>query len=339
MAFTNQTTTSLADLISKLNTFLSTNGWTTHHVPASGEFAARKTATGVDVALATQWDTTSPSTLGIYQWQGAAYNSGSSPWAQNNDSGNGAASTSNATLGTSRSVGLGNTPIQFWCFEEDYYFHVVVETSAGTFQHFGAGNLDKFNDFTGGDYVYGQRQHTTFASRPAVTVNTSCLLDGLVAGTNLELYAATVHLTGMLNQPSGGLYGVVMGAQGAANLGNDRQTVAKGRVHLPGGFRGGFGVLNWGIFPGDIAAGLLPGYPVVIMHKDVLGGSATNDFEGPLGRMKDVRGMSIENYAGGDELTIGGDTWIIFPSYKKWVSGGVSGTTGYQGIIYKKITP
>ncbi len=340
MAFTNQTTTTLADMISKLNTFLSTNGWTTHHVPASGEFAARKTAAGVDVAMATQWDTSSPGALGIYQWHGAAYNASNSPWAQTNDSGNGKASTSNATIITGRIANIGNTPVQFWCFESDYYFHVVVEIASGQMQHFGAGSLDKFNDWTGGDYVYGHRQ-SGGGSRPLVNTSSTCLLDGLTSGVSgEELNCATVYLTGMLNQPTGGIYGCVMGSQAAASLGNDRQAVAKARVHLMGGFRGGPGVGNWGLFPGNLNAGLLPGYPITIYHKDVLGGTPTNDVEGPLGRMPDVRGMNIDNYAAGDELTIGSDTWIIFPTFEKSdATGTVAGIlTGHQGIAYKKVT-
>ena len=89
MSYTNQLTTNLADLISKLNTFLSgVPGWTTHHVPANGEFAARKTGVGFDIGFASQWDTASPDYLGIYQWHGAAYNPAFSPWDQNDDSGN-----------------------------------------------------------------------------------------------------------------------------------------------------------------------------------------------------------------------------------------------------------
>jgi hypothetical protein len=334
MANTNQTTTGLVDMISKLNTFLAAQGWTTTHTPASGEWAARKTSSGVDVALATQWEVASPDHLGIYQWNGAAYNTGASPWAQNNDSGTGAASTTNSGLAFQRIAGNLATCTQFWCYEEDFYFHVVVEESAGKYVHFGAGSLEKFNDWTGGDYVYGHRFNGTSGSNYAVNAGSTGILDGLVSGTNLEQHAATVYLTGMLNQPAGGLYGVVMGAQNAANLGQDRQGTPKDRVHLMGGFRAGPSVLQWGMFYGNIASGLLPGYPITIFHRDVLGGSPTNDIEGPLGRMKDVRGMSIKNYAGGDEITIGGDTWVIFPQYTK---GAGANTSGNQGIIYKKI--
>jgi len=48
--------------------------------------------------------------------------------------------------------------------------------------------------------------------------------------------------------------------------------------------------------------------------------------------------MSIRNYAAGDELTIGGDTWTIFPQYLKYSGfGSLANTSAYQGIAYKKI--
>ena len=332
MAYTNQTTTTLPDLISKLDTFLSTNGWTTVHTPASGEWSARKTSTGVDVALATQWEVADPDHLGIYQWHGAVYNSGTSPWLQTNDSGSGGTGTTNTAIALSRLAGNLSAPLQFWCFEEDFYFHVVVEASAGEFVHFGAGSLEKFNDWTGGDYVYGHRFNGTTGSNYAMDPGSQHLLDGFVNGTNLEQHAATVYLTGMLNQPASGIYGVVMGSQSASALGQDRATID--RIHLMGGLRGGPSTLQWGMFHGNVASGLLPGYPITIFHRDVLGGSPTNDIEGPLGRMPDVRGMSIKNYAGGDELTIGGDTWTVFPTFKK---GSGANTSGNQGVAYKKI--
>lgn len=339
MAFTNQTTTTLADLISKLDTFLAAQGWTTNHTPANGEWAARKTAAGVDVALATQWDTSTPGALGIYQHWGGAYNTGLSPWAQVGDSGNGKASTSNATIITGRIANIGNTPLQFWCFEGDYYFHVEVEIASGQFVRFGAGHLDKINDWTGGDYVYGHRQ-SGGGVRPLLSGSSTSLLDGQTWGVSgEELNCATVYLIGMLNQPAGGIYGCVMGPQAAASIGNDRQGTPKARVHLMGGFRSGPGVAAWGMFRGNTASGLLPGYPITIYHKDDLPGSPTDDIEGPLGRMPDVRGMNIKNYEGGDELTIGGDTWIIFPTFEKsTASGTVAGIlTGYQGLAHKKV--
>jgi hypothetical protein len=55
--------------------------------------------------------------------------------------------------------------------------------------------------------------------------------------------------------------------------------------------------------------------------------------------MKDVRGVSIRNYVGGQELTVGADTWIVFPTREKWPgSGAYTAKSGFQGIAYKKIT-
>lgn len=338
MSYTNQTTTNLADLISKLNTFLSgTPGWTTHHNAAGGEFAARKTAAGVDIGFASQWDTGSPNSLGIYQFYNAAYNSGLSPWAQTNDSGNGAASTSEASLIASRSVVITNTPVQFWCFEDDNYFHVVVQVDADEYAHFGAGVLDKFNDYTGGEYVYGHR-NSSGTSAPALSINSTVLLDGILASSSPgnETYAATIHLEGLANQVASGKYAVCMGNHGSANLGNDRQAAPKARLHVNGGFRAGFFPFLFGQFPGSVQRGLLPMYPITPVYWD----RTTDHFHGPLGMLKDVRGLNIRDFAAGDEVTIGSDTWTVFPTAKKALTdaGTGAGFTEYQGIAYKKVT-
>lgn len=339
MAFTTDTTASLADCISKINSFLSANGWTTHHVPASGEFAARRTSGSVDIGFASQWDTTSPNNLGIYHFHGAVYNAGNSPWAQNDDSGNGFAGTTDASLSGQRFASITNTPVRFWCFEDDFYFNAVVQRSATEYVQFGAGVLEKNNDYTGGEYVYGHRQSTGFISSVGVLGGTSALLDGLAVDSggqpqNMEEYAATIRVEGLDDQPAGGKYAVNLGNQASGNLGNDRQGVPVGRVHFTGGFRAGPGATEWGIHYGNVASGLLPGYPIAPFYWNRVDDSVY----GPMGFMKDARGMSIRNYSPGEEITVGGDTWIIFPTYAKWPgSGALTNTSGHQGMIFKKV--
>jgi len=339
MSFTNQNVSSMVDLITKLDTFLAgTPGWTTHNTAfASGEWAARKTPSGIDIGFASQWDTAAPSALGIYHFHGGAYNSGNSPWDQNDDSGNGAASTTDATILGARFAGITDTPVQFWCFEDDHYFHVVVEwTFSGSlvYSHFGAGYLDKFNDWDGGEYVYGGRANLGTASDAAVLQFSYNLLDGLAFGGTMQLHAATIHMENMADQVAGGKYAVQLGNHSSGSLGNDRQTVPKARIHAAGGFRAGPGDMNWGQFAGTLAAGLLPAYPILTFHWNRTNGHVY----GPLGVVKDVGGINIKNYVAGQELTISSDTWIVFPSFKKWISGSKSGTTLHQGMMYKKIT-
>lgn len=342
MAFETNTLSSLSDLMSKLDTFLTANGWTVFRSAANGQFGARRTAAGIDIGFAAQWDTTSPNNLGIYHFHGAAYNSANAPWAQNDDSGNGFAGTADASLGGQRHAQITNTPVRYWFFESDYYFHVVVQQDSTDYVHFGAGALTKYGDggWTGGEYVYGHRQQTGFSSDVAVRVGTSILLDGLCKdGTspepsNMEEYAATVHVEGMPNQGASSKYAVVMGGQGSANLGNDRQATPQPRVHFISSFRASLGTLSWGQFHGDVAKGLLPGYPINVGYWDRTTGT---DIYAPLGRMPDVRGMSIRDYSAGDEITIGADTWLIFPSFRKY-TGTLTNSSAYQGIIYKKVT-
>ena len=343
MSYTNQTTSSMADFISKLDTFLSgTPGWTTVHTPGSGEWSARKTGAGFDIAIATQWDTGSPNTLGIYQWHGAVYNGGASPWAQNDDSGGGAASTSEASLALARKCIITDTPVQFWCFEDDNYFHVVVQIDTDDFRHFGAGVLTLFNDWTGGEYVYGHRQDTNFTGANGVVVgNNTQLLDGRLADTtpginNAEDYAATIHVTGMDNQVASGMYAVCMGNQASVNLGNDRQAAPKARLHFLGGYGAGPFARFYSQFRGTKQRSLSPMWPIIQFYWN----RTTDDLYGPMSQMPDVRGMNIRNFTAGEELVIGSDTWMVFPTSRKSIADVMTGTgfSGYQGIAYKKVT-
>lgn len=338
MANTNQVTTSVADLISKLNTFLTGVGWTTHHNPGSGEFAARNTGTGFDIGFACQWDTATPNNLGIYHFHDAAYNSGASPWAQNDDSGNGAASTSNATLATSRFVDIApsDNPVQFWCYAEASYFHVVVQYSSTEYRHFGAGYLDKYNDWTGGEYVYGCRKETVLSNVNSAA--TSILLDTRLRDTGAfntaELFAATVRIEGMDDAAAGAKYGVCVGAQ--ADRGNDRQTVPVARLRLLGGYGGGMLSRIFSQYRGTIMRASCPLWPIIQWYWN-----ATTNNVYPLSQMPNVRGCNIRDFAPGDEIVLGSDTWVLFPAIVKATSDAAPsaiGSTAYQGIAYKKVT-
>ena len=335
--FKNEAVSSLADFVSKLNTFLTTDtpAWQAdRHVPGSGEWAVSKDdGSGQSVEVAFQWDTASPNALGIYQYRSGSgagnYNTGAAPYAQANDSGNGAASTSDAVLVTSRHVEITNTPLQYWAFAGDTYVHVSLQLSATEYRHFGFGVEEKFNDWAGGEYAYGWKYGAS--SGVAMGAASSMLLDGVLNGVGVETFAATMHIEGLSNQPVSGLYGVHMGNQSSSGLGNDRQGTPRGRGHLTGGFRAGSHATGFGQFSGTLIQGHVATYPLVTYYWD----RVSNDIF-PLGAMRDVRGILLRNYAAQDTVQISGDTWWIFPSRSRWVSGSFSGTTGYQGIMYKQ---
>ncbi len=341
MSFLNQTVVAtLDDVLDELETFLTgTPGWVVDRDDPDGEIGIRKTPSGIDIGFAGQFNTSTPNNLGIYQFHGAVYSTASAPWDQNDDSGNGAASTVDATLGLNRHAPITDTPQFLWCFEDDDYFHAVVQVDDDDFVHFGAGNLIKYNDWVGGEYVYGHKQNSVVTSSQAVQGNTSILMDGFSfdAGgdNNMEEYAATVHCESFTNQPASGLYAVCLGNQASGNLGDDRQTVPVGRLHFNGGFRGGMFPAMMGQFAGTFQRGLVPIYPIVINHWN-----RTTDNIAPLGEMPDIGGVSIRNFSPGQEVTVGADTWNVFPSARKARADTEAGAgfSQYQGIAYRQVT-
>jgi len=363
--FQTQTTSSLQDLLTKLDTFLTTAGagnpaWTAENVDgggnsldtATGRWAISKSNSDDSCEVAFQWDTASPNALGVYQYLSGSgpgnYNNANAPWAQTDDSGNGAASSSDATLLTSRHVPIGNSPLQYWAFTGDtasseVYAHIVVETSLDVFVHFGFGIANKFNDWTGGAYAYGYRVNNSSNNAVAVNVESTLLLDGLcngvAPGPDMQFHGATMHIEGMTDSPVGGKWGVCMGNQSPSSFGQDRQTVPVDRIHVMGGCRGGPSATTFGQFLGTLSQGLVPGYPMVQWHfdRDISTTSAQPGSVACISQMRDVRGISIANFQARDQITIGSDTWHVFPSGKRWPdTGSLNNTTGYQGLMYKE---
>jgi hypothetical protein len=326
MAFSTGTSTNMAALVTALDSFMVANGWTQDQLnTGSGQAAWHRTATGVSLFLSVRWDTSSPNHLGIYQALG--YTGGNQPGQHPDDSGNGAVGSTNAVLDDERHVNaLGNGPYTYWFFEQDYYVHVVVESSADVFKHFGWGALDKTGDWTGGEYAYG---HLKVANGAIATTDTM-LLDGLFAdvASAQESRAATLHLESLPNQVAGGKWGNVWGRDNGAE--NDNQTVPKAKVNVQGGFRGGPTASPFGRYSAGSASGGIPMYPIELYYQDV-----ANSRVYYLGRMKDVRGVNIRLFAPRDVVNIGGSDWYVFPSQQKSVGSSATGTNN-QGIAYRR---
>jgi hypothetical protein len=146
----------------------------------------------------------------------------------------------------------------------------------------------------------------------------------------MEGYVATVRAQNFVNGPTSHMYAVVMGNQGASDLGNDRQATPRGRLHFAGGARAGI-ASTFGNFRHSGSAGFVPGYPIMVAHWDRTGDEA----HGPLGVMKDVRCLNMENYAAQDTITVSGSTWHIFPAH--WKIGGTTlGASLNSGVMYKQ---
>jgi hypothetical protein len=145
----------------------------------------------------------------------------------------------------------------------------------------------------------------------------------------MEYYCATVHAESLPNQT--GKWAVFLGNRASGSLGTDRGSTA--RIHFTGGFRGGPIARVFGRFGNDSIKALMPGYPLGVFYWD-----RSDDSARFLGWMKDVRGVNMKYFTAGDEITVGSDTWVIFPSYTKGATGATTNTSMHQGIAYKKVT-
>lgn len=327
MAFSSGTSSSLANLITDLLTFTAANGWTTdENDTINGHIGLHRGSCFVSM----RYDVATPSQLSIYQalaWNGA----GTDPGSHTDDSGNGyngpsAWSNTNAAL-ERRVDDIGNGPFDYFFYEDDAlapYVHVVIMVSADVYRHFGFGNLVKSNNWTGGEYCYGQEKAAT--GLPLNTQET-CLLDGLFDSTSLddERMAATLHMEGLPNQVASGKWGQVWG-NGTTLVPTDTAGIAKSAVQ--GGFRGGPLALALGnLGPFSPSTGFVNMIPIKLFYRET-----TLPRVHYLGYMPDVRALNIRFFAPRQVVNIGGTNWRIFPmSQRSTVSPSGS---SYSGIAY-----
>lgn len=258
---------------------------------------------------------------------------GGDPGQYCDDSGQGLVSNVNTNLAQSRgffNIGNGAYPsYHFFTNSTGDYIHIVLEYSSGLYRHCGFGSIEKVGDWNGGEYVYG---HTHRNTDPTSVVNT-CLLDGLfvdTSGSN-ENEAATIHMEGMANAALPIKWGIMWNSS-SGGFPTDRAGNAK--VRTPGGFRANLITRGFGWIRSNDANAYMPMVPIGVMYWDTTPAPDNVYF---LGFQKDVRMLNMAPWNPGQELTVGSDTWIVFPTVRKQFSA-VTDESRNQGIAYKKNT-
>ena len=340
MAYSTGSATDLGDLLSKLDTFMVANGWTQDDfddgVSTASEGFANWTKNTMSIGM--KWVASAPNNLSLHQ--ALAYSGSGFPGTHTNDSGNGynAAFGSDALLDDERCVNdIGDGPfVSYHFFEQDSgpaYVHVVVEIESEVFRHFGWGEMEKFNDWTGGEYCFGHFQDEA-TNGSGVDTQTWVGMDGLQASVGTtSRRSATIHAEGLPHQGasekwlqhSGGVTSFASQANWTDSAGESK------RISF-GGFRAGPVAFPLGDFQSDVATGHIPMYPWAIFTRDF-----TSSFAYFLGNIPDIRGIDMTNFAPGQEVTVGSDVWVVFPSARR-TEDNVVNRTYYQGIAYKKVT-
>lgn len=337
VATTNQTTISVPDLFTKLSTFLQAQGWTEDNSDTDRLEIHNGTS-----FVQFRWDEVSPNHVSIYS--STAYVALTDPGSHTNDDGMGAIGTTDADFENGRRARLGSAPIQFWCFADGTanYAHVVVRVDATRYVHFGFGILDKFGDWTGGEYCYGHYDNVdSFRSNGSQRGDfLSYLLDGRSTYHNNQTVSIVTESDLLNSMPTmrivagqfpGSIvsdWAVVAGARHPFNtdVGDDRGGNQRSRCF--GGYRDGTTASAFGGFNGRSVDGIVPMYQIPVFYTTASTGLAGTTFY--LGSMPDVRGINIAYFAPGETITIGGETWTVFPVEPK---GTVSGS--YNGVAYR----
>lgn len=202
------------------------------------------------------------------------------------------AQTNNA--GVTRDINCGAGPFPsyyFWSGAEDGndYLHVTFEIATGIFRHFIFGEIVKSGSYTGGVYVDGTNW-TTDTNQQNFPYNGSsqCLCDSDCFLTAKSHFWADYDSKANNWQP-------------ISNY-NDYLTtrmVGSGRANGWNDFVNTFGVTSWNLRN--------------IMAPMYYFANRSSSLRSPLGRVPNMRRISLANLVPAEEITIGGDVWKVFP--------------------------
>lgn len=200
------------------------------------------------------------------------------------------------------------------------YIHIVVEVDPGYFKHFGFGLLDKTSSYAGGEYsvsVYHENTRTLDAAQSSVLfmgAGNAAYLGAVRGSTIRAVYdGATSHWLALQVFPHSSVEQEGQGTD-SPQANNNLSKLFE----------------DWYKYGITTYNQLTPLAPIVLFA-----GRAAN-LSSPLGVVKDLRTLTIENFNPSQEVTIGSDTWIVFPKTRKSSALGFDNSENYA-YAYKKI--
>jgi len=194
------------------------------------------------------------------------------------------------------------TAYHFFTDATKTYLHIVVETTANEFRHFGFGVLDKIGAYDGGEYTYGTRwsQAFSFIDVPGAgqgqhgnpwtnggPANANPFIRANVDGSDWKI------------------------AQGGTATTNWFPPLAHNAQGEPLGNFFGFSTSTFPIASPNRFNSTVVLYPLPCHI------SRSPTQRAPIGKPFDVRACNIQNVVPSSLLTFGGDDWLLFPNVEK----------------------
>lgn len=201
------------------------------------------------------------------------------------------------------------------------YIHIVVETDPGVYRHLASGVLDKSSAYSGGMYSGSVAYEVGFNN------------DNLIAG----LFGA-VEGVGTISNFYPVVYIDVDGAAAWRALRNYAHSdiYVAHALSTDSAIRGVFSISSEFMLYRDFfvaSPNTLNGVTSFIpLH---LFASRPGSMRSPVGAVKDLRALNIQNHNPADTVGIGTDEWLVFPAGRKATTG--LNATGNYGYAYRKV--
>lgn len=336
MSFETGTPSNMNDLMTKLSTFAVANSWVQDQYTAeSGATDGKLSLHHTNVFVHFAWNSSESPHIGMYQSLGFI-SAGTNIWQHTDDSGNGKDEAPNVGSGWNSQVdrnrfikGIGSGPYTSYAFHEgnatEEYIHIVLEYSPGIFRHFGFGEIEKTWDWTGGEYCYA---HTQAESNPANQPAILCS-NGGTSTSDAERHP-TLHIESAPGEPGTSKWGVFANFSTLSSSFNDR--AGNNQIKVVGGCPGGPIGQVFNSLPSNSGDGFLPLTPNAIWYIDI---TPSPDNIYLLGFQPDVRSLNMKSLSPKAEITIGSDTWIVYPHARKQNTGSTDESRNL-GIAYLK---
>jgi hypothetical protein len=199
--------------------------------------------------------------------------------------------------------------------EGKLWAHIAVEEKPMIYHHFGFGSIEKFLNFTGGDYISGgYYSWITTTNAGHATYGTWGSFTGIGAAyPQSAMYCPNLDAANKIDSTYN--YRLFSGPVGTSSnrpgvdFGYTSLRVAGGATSLPYVAKVG-GELSPVSFPMPNSwSGTAPLLPIIFY---AINGKDLN-YAGPAGYFKGVRVLNIANFNPRDEISLGPDTWKVYP--------------------------
>jgi hypothetical protein len=243
---------------------------------------------------------------------------------------------------------LATSIYAYHLFSNGDFVHVVIEETVGRFRHLSFGFIKKYGTFAGGQYLTAGTPIESFTTS-ALAFNTSTAM--VPFGSN----AQNPTRSGIASSAYPGTYvradidGWAVGWRliSSNTYFDSSQMDAYGCSVYSNTVNGRAGYLSSGMQVSMNALGHDIGYhcspqnynglaPMLPCYVGV-NRSPYNATWTLLGEFPDVRFLNISNYNAGEEITLGTDTWKIFPLWNKTYTVTSEPVSYDYGIAYRKV--